>query len=142
METAFWDSSSLILLCVRQPTTPKAQVLDGKYLKCAWWCTPVEMRGAFTRLVRMGQLSTNGQVQALVRLDRLRRDWQEVEPSEKLRERAEALVERFSLKGADAFQLAAAWIWCLGRPRNRPFISGDSQLLEAARQLGFNGIET
>jgi predicted nucleic acid-binding protein len=90
----------------------------------------------------MGQLSTNGQVQALVRLDRLRRDWQEVEPSEKLRERAEALVERFSLKGADAFQLAAAWIWCLGRPRNRPFISGDSQLLEAARQLGFNGIET
>ena len=103
MQTAFWDSSSLILLCVRQVTTPKAQAFDGRYLKCAWWCTPVEMRGAISRLARMGQLSANGQVQALIRLDRLRRNWQEVEPSEKLREKAEALVERFSLKGADAF---------------------------------------
>jgi hypothetical protein len=32
---------------------------------------------------------------------------------------------------------AAALIWCIGRPKGRSFISGDSQLLDAARQLGF-----
>jgi len=99
------------------------------------------MRGAFARLVRKQQLTPNQRVQALVRLEQLRRDWLEVEPSEELRDRAESLIDRFPLKGADAFQLAAAWVWCLGRPRNRPFISGHAQLLDAARQLGFQSIE-
>jgi predicted nucleic acid-binding protein len=142
MEPAFWDSSSLIPLCVHQLATPKAHAADAKYLKTVWWCAPIEMRGSFARLVRTGQLTTNGQVQAVVVLDHLRRDWLEIEPSGELRDRAESLVERFPLKAADAFQLAAAWIWCLGRPRNRPFISGDLQLLDAARRLGFKAIET
>jgi len=141
MEPAFWDSSSLIPLCIRQLTTPRVRALDAQYLKAVWWSAPVEMRSAFSRLVRIGRLTSNGQVQALVRLDQLRRGWQEVEPSEKLRERAGSIVERFPLNAADAFQLAAAWTWCLGRPRNRPFLSGDTQLLAAAGQLGFHVIE-
>jgi predicted nucleic acid-binding protein len=141
MEPAFWDSSSLVPLCIRQLTTPRVQALDAKFLKAVWWSAPVEMRSAFSRLVRMGRLTSNGQVQALVRLDVMRRDWREIEPSEELRERAGTLIERFPSKTADAFQLAAAWTWCLGRPRNRPFISGDAQLLDAARQLGFLAIE-
>jgi len=141
MEPAFWDSSSLIPLCIRQLTTPRVRALDAQYLKAVWWSAPVEMRSAFSRLVRIGRLTSNGQVQALVRLDQLRRGWQEVEPSEKLRERAESIVERIPLNAADAFQLAAAWTWCLGRPRNRPFLSGDTQLLAAAGQLGFHVIE-
>lgn len=132
----------MVPLCVRQLTTPKARLLEGKYSKAVWWCAPVEMRSALARLMRIGQLTPNEQVQALVRLDHLRRDWREIDPAEELRERAEELVERFPLKAADALQLAAAWVWCLGRPRNRPFIAGDKQLLEAARQLGFNGIES
>lgn len=142
MEDAFWDTSSLIPVCVNQLTTPKAQTLDRTYRKSVWWGTPVEMRGAFARLSRTGQISSNGQVQALVVLDRLRREWREVDPSHRLRERAEEIIDRFSLKSADALQLAAAWIWCLGSPRNRPFICGDAQLLDAARELGFNAIET
>jgi predicted nucleic acid-binding protein len=141
MERAFWDSSSLVPLCVRQSATPKAQSVDVKDPKAVWCRAPIEMQGAFARLLRIGQLTTSGQVQAQVRLDHLRRDWQEVEPSEELRERAEELVDRFPLKAADAFQLAAAWKWCLGRPRSRAFICGDAQLLSAARQLGFQGIE-
>jgi hypothetical protein len=45
------------------------------------------------------------------------------------------------MTAADAFQLAAAWIWCEGHPHNRTFISGDKQLLDAARKLGFTAIE-
>jgi predicted nucleic acid-binding protein len=99
------------------------------------------MRGAFARLLRMRQLTLTGQVQAQVTLDRMRRVWHEVYPSEQLRERAERLVDRFPLKAADAQQLAAAMTWCLGRPRGRVFISGDTQLLDAARQLGFEAVE-
>lgn len=89
----------------------------------------------------MGQLTPNGLVQAQVTLEELRAIWQEVDPSETLREQAERLVDRFPLKAADAQQLAAALTWCIGRPKGRAFISGDSQLLDAARQLGFHGIE-
>ena len=59
-----------------------------------------------------------------------------------LRDDAESFVDRFQLKAADAQQLAAANIWALGRPIGRFFLSGDTQLLEAARQLGFQAIET
>jgi predicted nucleic acid-binding protein len=75
-------------------------------------------------------------------LDRLRRNWREVAPSDNLRERAEALVDRFPLTAADALQLASALAWCSGHPRNRPFISGDAQLLVAAGRLGFKAIAT
>lgn len=141
MEYAFWDASSLVPLCAKQRATPVVETLSAQFRIAVWWSTPVEMRSAFARLLRMGQLTPSGQVQALVTLDRMRSDWLEVDPSEPLREQAERLVDRFPLKAADAQQLAAALTWCLGRPRGRPFISGDSQLLDATRQLGFHAIE-
>jgi predicted nucleic acid-binding protein len=89
----------------------------------------------------MGQLPPNEHVQAQVRLDEMRRVWREIDPSETLREQAERLVDRFPLKAADALQLAAAMTWCGGRTKGRAFISGNSQLLEAVRQLGYHAIE-
>ncbi len=106
-----------------------------------WWSAPVEMRGAFARLIRMRQLTLTGQVEALVTLDDMRRVWREVYPSEPLREQAERFVDRFPLRASDAQQLAAAMTWCLNRPRDRVLISGGSQLLDAARQLGFQAVE-
>jgi len=141
MDDAFWDTSSLIPLCVRQRSTPIVQALSAQYQKVVWWSTPVEIRSGFARLARMGQLSPNDQVQALIRLDSMRSDWQEIDPSEALRGQAERLVDRFPLKAADAQQLAAALTWCMGRTEGRAFISGDSQLLDAARQLGFQAVE-
>jgi predicted nucleic acid-binding protein len=86
-------------------------------------------------------LTPNKHVEAQVRLDFLRRSWREINPSEQLRERAESLVDRFELTAADALQLAAALTWCIGHPRNRPFIAGDVHLLDAARTTGFQAIE-
>ena len=48
----------------------------------------------------------------------------------------------YSSKAADAYTLAAAWVWCSGHPQNYTFISGDAQLLEAARQVGFQIVAT
>jgi uncharacterized protein len=137
MDYAFWDSSALVPLCLQQEATPQAQLLSTQYRITVWWATSIEMRGAFARLLRVGQLSPNGQVVAQVELEHFRNAWREIEPTERLREQAERLVDRFPLKAADAQQLAAALAWCSGRPRLRAFISGDAQLLEAAAQLGF-----
>ena len=102
-----------------------------------WWEAPVEILGAFARLVRERSLTPAGQTQARIVLDSMRRNWHEIDPGESLRDRAESLVGRFPLSAADALQLAAALTWSLGHPRNRPFISGDARLLDAAGQLGF-----
>jgi predicted nucleic acid-binding protein len=138
---AYWDSSALVPLCLKQQATPVVQALRVKYRLAVWWSACVEVRGAIARLNRIGFLTPNEQVQAQVALDRMLPDCLEVLPTEQLREQAMRLVDRFPLKAADAFQLAAAIIWCLGHPAGRAFISGDIHLLEAARQLGFDAIQ-
>ena len=77
----------------------------------------------------------------MVVLEDLRHKWREILPGIQIRQRAEELIDRFPLTASDALQVAAAWVGCQGHPRNRPLISGDLQLLNAARQLGFNAIE-
>jgi hypothetical protein len=116
--------------------------MAAQYTMFVWWGTPVEVNGAFTRLLRMKQLTSRGQVQAQVAFERLRGAWHELRPSDEIRAQAERLIQRFPLRAADALQLAAAHAWTLGRPRGRVFISGDNQLLEAAGQLGFLTLKT
>jgi len=134
---AFWDTSALVPLCVQQQPSPAVRQLLEQHEIAVWWATSVEMRSAFERLLRMGQLTVPEHVAAGVRLERLRRGWRELQPSEALRSRAETFLLSYPLKSADALQLAAAWMWCSGQPQNYVFISGDVQLLEAARQVGF-----
>jgi predicted nucleic acid-binding protein len=141
MDPAFWDSSSIVPLCVRQKATPISQALGQKHRMVVAWFAPVEVRGGLARLLRKRDITPNQQVQALVLLNIYRGDWREIPPNTAVREKAEDFVDRFPLRAADALQLASAWTWCLGHPRGRPFISGDRQLLDAARQLGFNVIE-
>lgn len=140
MDSAFWDSSSIVPLCMRQQVTPFARELGKTYRMVVAWFAPVEVRSAIARILRIGQITANQQVQGLVFHDIYRKDWREIMPSTAMREKAEDLVERFPLRSADALQLASAWAWCLGHPRGRPFISGDIQLLEAAERLGFKTI--
>lgn len=142
MEYAFWDSSSIVPLCVQETSTARARLLARRYLIIAWWATPIEVRGAFGRSLRRGEISSNGQVQALVLLEDLRRKWREIQPDIQIRQRAEELVDRFPLTAADALQVAAAWIWCGGHPHTKVFISGDRRLLEIVSQLGFTVLET
>lgn len=138
---AFWDSSSLVPLCVSLPSTPSVEALSKRYTIVVWWAARLELQSVFARLVKMRQLSPDGLEQAELVLDKLRRSWREVDPRSDLWDRAEPLVARFELTTADAFQLAAALTWCLGNPRGRAFISGHGRLLDAARAVGFDGIE-
>ena len=142
MDPAFWDTSSLVPLCVVQPSSTVVRQLSAQYEIVVWWSSPVEMKSAFARLIRMAQLSPADLHKAQDVMRSLRQNWQEVMPNQQLRNEAEGFVDRFQLRAADAQQLAAAYIWAAGRPAGRVFLSGDLQLLEAARLLGFRAIQT
>lgn len=137
MTPAFWDTSALVPLCIQQQPGPAVRQLLEQHEIAVWWATPVEMRSAFEKLLRMGQLTAPEHAAAGVRLEKLRRGWRELQPSETLRSHAEIFLVSYPLKAADALQLAAAWTWCSGDPQTCAFISGDAQLLQAARQVGF-----
>jgi len=141
MEYAFWDSSALVKLCIVRQSTPAVHRLIVAYRTAVWWSTPIEMRSAFARLTRMGQLNPVEHAAARVELDYLRSMWREMLPDEQVRHEAEELVDRFPLKAADAQQVAAALAWCEERPAGRAFISGDAQLISAADQIGFQTIQ-
>jgi len=103
----------------------------------AWWGTPVEARSAFARLTRGGLLMTPQHAKAVTLLEQLRRTWDEILPTETVRVLAESLPDRYGLRAGDAWQLAAALVWCRERPRKRPFVCMDKRLAKAALDLGF-----
>ncbi len=137
MTTAFWDTSALVPLCVQQQPSPAVQQLVHQYEISVWWGTAVEMRSAFERLLRTGELTAAEHAAAGFRLEMLRRSWRELQPSEALRSQAEAFLMQYSLKAADSLQLAAAWTWCGGYAKSHVLILADGQLTAAARQVGF-----
>jgi hypothetical protein len=65
-----------------------------------WWSTPVEMRSAFARLRRTGQMTAaehGSAAQGLNQLNQIRRGWRELQPTEPLRAEAEGACWTVSL---------------------------------------------
>src|SRR6266498_1847836 len=140
-ELMFWDTSALVALCCRHASTAQARRMARQTRKFViWWGTPVELSSAFSQLLRAGTLNEQDLKHALTQKSILRRSWLEVQPSERLRDVAESLPERYGLRTQDALQLAAALLWCKEKPRHRPFASFDQQLAHAAAKAGFSVI--
>ncbi len=74
---------------------------------------------------------------ARARLDRLAKDWYEVEPTGDLRPLAMIVSRDHHLKAADCLQLASALRWCEGNTTDAGFASLDDQLRRAAQDEGF-----
>jgi predicted nucleic acid-binding protein len=140
IEAAFWDASALIPLCLEAQSLPIVDRLFQETFLVVWWGTPVEIRSALARLVRMRQALPDELAEACRLLDELKHEWLEIGPSDSVRSLAEDLPDRFGLRAGDALQLAAAHMWTLQNPFGRPFISGDKRLLDAAEQMGFRTI--
>src|ERR1700733_10111872 len=98
MESAFWDSSSLVPLCVTQPASSVVRALSAQYEIHVWWAAPVEVKSAFARLLRMGLLTQPESAAAQRVLEVLRSNWSEVLPAASLRTEAESYVNRFQLR--------------------------------------------
>lgn len=139
--TAFWDSSALTAVFVRETTTPQARKQLQKTPSVVWWGTPVEIQSAMMRLARSGDLSETDRVVVMDQLKIAQAGWQEILPSDKLREVAGDMLRMYSLRAADSLQLAAAMIWCCMHPASRKFVCQDQRLGDAARQAGFSLIQ-
>jgi uncharacterized protein len=134
---AFWDTSALVPLCVRQGMTPRAIALHKLHNAVVRWATPVEIASALARLVRMKQLDPGDWTRARKLAKRLADSWSMIQPSDALRAKSAQLVDRYDLRAADSFQLAAALEWCEDAPQGLVFLTADRRLREAARSSGF-----
>jgi uncharacterized protein len=135
---AFWDTSALALLCAHQPATGQARRLAQRCrMLTVWWATPVEARNVFLRLHREGALELGELAEALKRLATLRSSIAEILPTEEVRQTAESMLDKYALRAADAFQLAAAIVDSRGQPRDRWFVCYDRKLRTAADVAGF-----
>jgi hypothetical protein len=134
----FWDSSALVVLIVRQEMSGRMRSLyrsDAGVL--AWWGARVECESAVSRLEREGLLQRRSAALARGRLDRFAATWQEVQPSEPLRDAARRLLRVHDLRAADALQLAAGLAAAEGRPMTLTFVCLDDRLGAAAEREGF-----
>jgi len=136
--SAFWDSSALVVLCVKQAFTLQAEMFESKYDMVVWWLTPVEIMSALAQIRRAGQITDAQFPLAKVEAERIARRWQMIRPVQEIVVRAQTLLESHPLRAADAVQLATAIEWCEGRPQGSVFLSFDRRLREAARLTGFS----
>ncbi|HMQ02586.1 MAG TPA: type II toxin-antitoxin system VapC family toxin [Pyrinomonadaceae bacterium] len=135
-ERAFWDTSAIIPVCCVQAFSPVARSTFRRFPRPAlWWGTPVEVRSAFERLKSENALPN--EQSAIRHWSKFRAKAIEVLPDGALLAVAESIPATYGLRALDAFQLAAALIWCSERPRNRAFVCADSKLSLAAEEAGF-----
>ena len=139
-ERAFWDTSAVVPLCCVQRFTLVARRTFRRFPKpVLWWGTPVEVRSAFERLKSENALPN--EQSAIRHWSNFRAKAIEIVPDEAVLSIAETIPETYRLRALDAFQLAAAIVWCNERPRNRPFVCADGKLSLAAKDAGFDVFE-
>jgi predicted nucleic acid-binding protein len=136
--TAFWDASALVPLCVHEAASRQAQSHLRRFAPVVWWGSLVEVHSAICRLHRDKEITDLEKQGAAARLRFLSRGWREILPGDPVRELATQSLDKYSLRAADSFQLAASLIWCEQRPSKRNFICGDHRLAEAAESAGFS----
>ncbi|MBJ7259225.1 MAG: type II toxin-antitoxin system VapC family toxin [Chthoniobacterales bacterium] len=134
----FWDSSSLVPLLVTEETSSLRQhQYNIDPWTVVWFGTIAEIESALVRRQRDGQLPANMEAAARRRLSEITAQWTEVTPTNEVRNRAIRLLRVHPLRAADAFQLAAALIFCREQPQHLPFLTADQRLLTAASLESF-----
>ena len=138
----FWDATAIVPLLLIESTTKSVRALAAKDpTMVVWWATEVECASAIARLERDDALDEAAATQAYQRLRHLAQMWHEVDPSDSVREAAVRFLRVHPLRGADALQLAAAFVAAERRPSSLEVITLDDRLATAARKEGFVLIE-
>ena len=134
----FWDSSALVPLLVAEVSSDlRRKQYDADPWAVVWFGTLAEIESSLVRRPRDGQLPTDVERAARKRLHEMTKQWTEVTPTTEVRARAIRLLRVHPLRAADAFQLAAALIFCREQPQHLPFLTADQRLRTAADLEGF-----
>jgi uncharacterized protein len=137
----FWDASAIVPLLVDEaPREVLLTLLERDPVMLVWWGSPVECASAVARRERAGALAFAEATGVLERLRTLAGGWQEVLPSEPVRNAAQRLLRVHPLRAADSLQLAAAIVAAEGDPATLEFVGLDDRLNEAAAREGFRVI--
>lgn len=138
----FWDASAIVPLLVDEDTSRHMQRLaaeDPHML--VWWGSEVECVSALTRRERDGLVDGKALAVAFRRLRQFSDAWNEIDPSDSIRETAERMLRVHPLRAADALQLAAASAAAGQRPASLQIITLDDRLAGAAAKEGFAVID-
>ena len=134
----YWDSSAIIPLCFREPSSDVVKrLIKADEEIVVWWTCRVECVSALARRRREGLLALEAEKKARAILSALSKSWSEVQAGDPVRQRAERILMVHPLRAADAFQLAAALIWAQEQPRGFGFVCLDEHLRGAASKEGF-----
>ncbi len=102
-----------------------------------WWGSRIECMSALARQERDGTADEQIMTRALRRLHEFENKWQEIDPSDSLRDTAIRFLRVHALRAADALQLAAAFSAAEQRPSSLIVVTLDERLGTAARKEGF-----
>ena len=116
-------------------------LLENDSSMIVWWGSPVECVSAIARREREGAMSVAAVTEAIERLDALANAWNEVLPSDPVRDMARRLLRVHSLRASGALQLAAAIVAAEHDPPSMEFLSLDDRLNDAARREGFRATD-
>lgn len=139
---SFWDTSALVPLLIQQERTAEAEAIYKKELQgvFVWWGTYSECISAVARLERNGHLGVDEAEQALEVLALLAKSWNEILPTDSVRDKSNRLLRLHPLRTGDAFQLASALVASEDHASKIAFVSFDERLAVAARKEGFKVI--
>lgn len=134
----FWDASAIVPLLIAEPLTRRLQALleedSGMYV----WCgSRVECMSALARRERDSTADEQIMTRALHRLHEFEDQWQEIDPTNTLRDTAIRFLRVHPLRAADALQLAAAFQAAEQRPSSLTVITLDERVASVARKEGF-----
>jgi predicted nucleic acid-binding protein len=134
----FWDSSALVPLVVKEPSSAWArQLLRKDPSVITWTLSQVEVQSALARKNRDGSLTHAEYKDLKQRTRRLFAELTHVVALELVRDRALRLLDLHNLRAADTLQLAAALVVSQERPDTMPFVTLDDRLADAAEREGF-----
>ena len=134
----FWDSSAITpLLVVESDSSLREQQLSADSEMLVWFGTLAEVESSLAQRKRNGELQPDDELRARRHFDELSAHWTEISPTNEVRARAIRLLRVHPLRAADAFQLAAALIFCREQPQHLPFLTANQRLRTAASLEGF-----
>lgn len=134
---SFWDASALVPLLAGAGDDRRLEDLYGDGRRVwIWWVTPVEIASSIARRERGGELTPAAAAQAYGVLGRAAATWNQVLPSDPIRESAKRLLRVHPLRAADSLQLASALSLAGPEPALLDFVCRDSRLAEAAAREG------
>jgi len=133
---AYFDSSALVKLYVRESGRPEVLRLLRKHEIVASAILPIEVRGALRRRAAENSIDNSRLPAALQQMAADRMQWALLAVSKEVLDRAEQIVARHAVRTLDAIHIASAQEFEARLRAEVPFVSADRRQTEAAEAAG------